>query len=46
LSTGISHSGPSVDMAILSLHIAGLSSLMGAINFIVTITGMRPPFLG
>ena len=45
LSTGISHSGPSVDFVILSLHIAGLSSLLGAINFIVTITGMRSPFL-
>lgn len=43
LSTGSSHSGPSVDFVILSLHMAGLSSLLGAINFIVTITGMRSP---
>ena len=33
--------GPAVDLAILSLHIAGVSSLAGAINFVVTIVGMR-----
>lgn len=36
-----SHSGPSVDMAILALHLVGISSLMGAINFIATILAMR-----
>lgn len=35
------HGGPSVDFAILSLHIAGASSIMGAINMIVTIMNMR-----
>ena len=35
--------GPSVDMAILSLHIAGASSILGAINFITTIFNMRAP---
>jgi cytochrome c oxidase subunit 1 len=45
LSTGNSHSGPSVDFVISSLHMAGLSSLLGAINFIVTITGMRAPYM-
>nr|YP_009922585.1 cytochrome c oxidase subunit I [Graffilla buccinicola]QNA49620.1 cytochrome c oxidase subunit 1 [Graffilla buccinicola] len=30
--------GISVDFAILSLHIAGISSLLGAINFVVTVT--------
>ena len=35
--------GPSVDMAILSLHLAGVSSILGAINFITTIFNMRAP---
>uniref|UniRef100_UPI0025FE1C6E cbb3-type cytochrome c oxidase subunit I n=1 Tax=uncultured Brevundimonas sp. TaxID=213418 RepID=UPI0025FE1C6E len=35
--------GPSVDMAILSLHLAGVSSILGAINFITTILNMRAP---
>ena len=37
------HSGPSVDMAIFSLHLSGASSIMGSINFIVTIFNMRAP---
>jgi heme/copper-type cytochrome/quinol oxidase subunit 1 len=41
LSGIVAHSGASVDYAIFSLHIAGASSLMGAINFIVTIYNMR-----
>lgn len=41
LSGIVAHSGPAVDLAIFSLHIAGASSIMGAINFIVTITNMR-----
>lgn len=40
LSAALAHSGPSVDMAIFSLHIAGISSLFGAINFITTIINM------
>ena len=28
-----SHSGPSVDLAIFALHLSGISSLLGAINF-------------
>ena len=28
-----SHSGPSVDLAIFALHLSGVSSLLGAINF-------------
>nr|QBZ38083.1 cytochrome c oxidase subunit I [Bambusiphaga maculata] len=41
LSNFNSHSGPSVDLTIFSLHIAGMSSIMGAINFISTILNMR-----
>jgi cytochrome c oxidase subunit 1 len=37
------HSGPSVDLAIFSLHLAGASSILGAINFISTIFNMRAP---
>jgi len=37
------HPGPSVDMAILALHLAGASSILGAINFITTIFNMRAP---
>ena len=41
-SSGISgHSGPSVDLAIFSSHLAGVSSLLGAINFISTVLHMR-----
>jgi len=43
LSSGQAHSGPSVDLAIFSLHIAGASSILGSINFIVTIFNMRAP---
>jgi hypothetical protein len=39
------HSGPAVDFGIFSLHLAGASSIMGAINFIVTIVNMRAPGL-
>ncbi|CAL9733174.1 putative intron-encoded DNA endonuclease; homing endonuclease; LAGLIDADG domain (mitochondrion) [Monosporozyma unispora] len=35
------HSGPSVDLAIFSLHLTSISSLLGAINFIVTTLNMR-----
>jgi len=38
-----SHSGPSVDLAIFALHLAGVSSLLGANNFITTILNMRTP---
>lgn len=37
------HMGPAVDLAILSLHVAGVSSLMGAINLITTTINMRAP---
>nr|SBT62596.1 Cox1p [Candida orthopsilosis]SBT62612.1 Cox1p [Candida orthopsilosis]SBT62675.1 Cox1p [Candida orthopsilosis]SBT62880.1 Cox1p [Candida orthopsilosis] len=35
------HSGPSVDTAIFALHTTSISSLLGAINFIVTTLNMR-----
>jgi cytochrome c oxidase subunit 1 len=43
LSDSVAHPGPSVDMAILSVHLAGASSILGAINFITTIFNMRAP---
>ena len=35
--------GPAMDTAIFALHIMGASSIMGAINIIVTILNMRAP---
>ena len=43
LSGAQSHSGPSVDLAIFALHLSGISSLLGAMNFITTIFNMRSP---
>jgi len=37
------HSGPSVDLAIFRLHLAGASSILGAANFITTILNIRSP---
>lgn len=37
------NAGPAVDLSILSLHIAGLSSLLGSLNIITTIINMRAP---
>lgn len=41
LSSVLAHSGASVDISIFALHLAGVSSIAGAINFIVTIFNMR-----
>jgi len=42
-----SHSGPSVDLAIFALHLSGVSSLLGAMNFLfiwhVFFTGLKNP---
>ena len=38
-----SHSGPSVDLAIFGLHLSGISSMLGAMNFITTLLNMRGP---
>ena len=45
LSALQAHSGPSVDLAIFSFHLSGTSSILGSINFIVTIFNMRAPGL-
>lgn len=42
LSNNISHRGAAVDLAIFRLHIAGISSIIGSINFISTILNIRP----
>src|SRR4029453_13547513 len=39
------HPGPAVDFAILSLHLAGASSIFGAIKFITPIFNLRLPVL-
>jgi len=41
LASNLAHSGGSVDLAIFSLHLAGVSSILGAINFITTVINMR-----
>ncbi len=46
LSSLIGHPGVSVDFMLLSLHIAGASSILGSINFITTILNMRAPGMG
>lgn len=43
LSALAAHSGGAVDCAIFSLHLSGIASLLGAINFIVTVINMRAP---
>jgi cytochrome c oxidase subunit 1 len=45
--TGVqSHSGGSVDLAVFSLHLSGISSLLGGINIITTLVNMRAPGQG
>uniref|UniRef100_A0AB38ZLD2 Cytochrome c oxidase subunit 1 n=1 Tax=Andricus sp. TaxID=3022421 RepID=A0AB38ZLD2_9HYME len=42
LSSNYGHPGISVDLTIYSLHLTGISSILGSINFITTILNMRP----
>jgi len=41
LAGNVAHAGGSVDLAIFSLHLAGVSSILGAINFITTVINIR-----
>jgi cytochrome c oxidase subunit 1 len=41
LSSIVAHPSASIDIAIFSLHIAGVSSILGSINMITTIINMR-----
>jgi len=43
LSSSVGHPGESMDMAIFALHLAGVSSILGSLNFITTIFNMRAP---
>ncbi len=43
MSSDVGAPGPSVDFVILSMHLAGMSSILGSINFIATILNMRAP---
>ena len=42
LSLNINHEGIALDILIFSLQLAGISSIIGAINFISTIINIRP----
>ena len=41
MSSALSHSGAAVDLGIFSLHVAGAGSILGSINFLVTVANMR-----
>jgi cytochrome c oxidase subunit I len=43
LSSMLGHSDKAVDYSIFALHLAGASSILGALNFITTIFNMRTP---
>ena len=42
-SSTVGTPGPAADFVILSMHIAGASSILGSVNFIATIFNMRAP---
>lgn len=46
LSHKLFHSGPSVDFVIFSLHLTGVASILGSINFVATIFHMRMGSMG
>lgn len=41
-----SHSGPSVDLAIFALHLSGVSSLLGAVNFYLNLVKLNRKYFG
>ncbi len=43
MSSEVGTPGPAADFVILSMHLAGASSILGSINFIATIFNMRAP---
>ena len=43
MSSDVGTPGPAADFVILSMHLAGASSIIGSINFIATILNMRAP---
>jgi cytochrome c oxidase subunit I len=43
MSSQVGTPGPAADFVILSMHLAGASSIIGSINFIATIINMRAP---
>jgi len=45
LSNSVYHFGSSVDLAIFRLHIAGVSSILGGINFITTCFKRKSSFI-
>lgn len=45
LAGNLAYARASVDLTIISLHLAGVLSVLGAINFITTIINMKPPAL-
>jgi cytochrome c oxidase subunit 1 len=42
VARGTAHAGASVDLAIFSLRLAGVSSTLGAVNFISTTINIKP----
>nr|AZL93361.1 cytochrome c oxidase subunit 1 [Parevania sp. ZJUH_2016024] len=45
LSSNLFHSGYSVDLSIFSLHLSGMASILGSINFMVSILSMKHNYI-